>query len=179
MESRRVLVAYASKHGSTEEIARRIGEVLRTEGLDVDVDVVSDVSRVSRYEALVLGGALYMGRWFKPARRFARRYARDFRGRPVWLFSSGPVGDSASTGDLPPVRDVQRAMQRFATGDHRTFGGRLDERPDEFLGRMVAKTMHGDFRDWMQIDGWAKTIAAQLIALGFDTEPLVGGGVAE
>jgi menaquinone-dependent protoporphyrinogen oxidase len=176
MESLRVLVAYASKHGGTEEIARRIAHVLRSEGVRVDVGVVSEVGGVSQYDALVLGGALYMGRWLRPARRFARRFARDFRGRPVWLFSSGPIDDSATAQDLVPVPDVQRAIRRLDARDHVTFGGRLAEEPDDVLGRMLAEKMHGDFRDWKLIDAWTKTVAAELIALGFDSEPLVSGG---
>ena len=87
----RVLVAYGSKRGSTAEIAGWIGDTLRGQGLDTEVADAGSVRDVTDYDAVVLGGALYEGRWHKEARRFARRHAAALSGRPVWLFSSGPL----------------------------------------------------------------------------------------
>lgn len=85
----RVLVAYGSRRGSTAEIARWIGDVLHGLGLEAEVAEAATVRDVTAYDAVVLGGALYAGRWHKDARRFARRHATALSGRPVWLFSSG------------------------------------------------------------------------------------------
>src|SRR5437016_11621099 len=100
MRPRRVLVAYGTKNGATAGIAQTIGETLREHGVSVDVCPAAQVRQVSGYHAVVLGGALYMSRWHRAAVRFARRYAGSLRGRPVWLFSSGPLDTSADHADI-------------------------------------------------------------------------------
>ena len=112
-------------------------------------------------DAVVLGGALYAGRWHKAARRFARRHGRDLRARPVWLFSSGPLGDhpAADPQHLAELRDAVSAV------DHRTFFGALDRERLNLGERLVTKAVHapyGDFRDWAEIDAWTAAIADQL-----------------
>ena|SRR5439155_8225849 len=98
-----VLVAYATTGGSTAEIARWIAEELRDAGLTVDVRPAADVDNLAGYRAIVLGGAMYAAGWHHDARRFAHRFAAQTAGRPVWLFSSGPLDSSADETDLPPV----------------------------------------------------------------------------
>src|SRR6478735_11803045 len=88
----RVLVASASKHGSTEEIAQAIADVLLAHGLCVDVRRMEDVATALPYEAYVLGSAVYMGNWLRVAHRFVDRHSELIRTRPTWLFSSGPIG---------------------------------------------------------------------------------------
>ena len=65
----KTLIAYASKHGSTQEVAEQVAQTLRDNGLDVDVRPASSVDDVDAYDALVIGGALYMGHWHRDARR--------------------------------------------------------------------------------------------------------------
>ncbi|MEO6043528.1 MAG: flavodoxin domain-containing protein, partial [Tepidiformaceae bacterium] len=89
----KVLVAYASKHGSTAEIARAIALDLRADGLAVDVQQAGDVSAVQPYDAVILGSAVYMGHWLDAARDLAAREAVALRQRDVWLFSTGPIGE--------------------------------------------------------------------------------------
>src|SRR3990172_7005565 len=101
-----VLVAYASKHGSTELIADVIGDALRRAGHDVDVRPVSDVRDLTRYGAAVVGSALYIGRWQGDALTFLRRHEASLAGMPVWFFSSGPLDDSAETAQLPAPKAV-------------------------------------------------------------------------
>lgn len=92
----RVLVGYASKYGSTAEIAEAIGKTLRAAGLDVDVQRAGDVHSLDPYRAVVLGSAVYTARWRRDAvRLLARR--RDLARREVWLFSSGPVGEDRAS----------------------------------------------------------------------------------
>src|SRR5215510_2394587 len=89
----KVLVAYASKHHSTAEIAEEIGKIIRyTDGLEVDVREVSTVTDLSPYGAVVLGSAVYMGQWQPAAAEFLKVHERELAQRPVWLFSSGPTG---------------------------------------------------------------------------------------
>jgi len=99
----RILVATASRHGSTAEIGVEIGKALRggVPGAAVDVLPAEQVSSVDEYDAVVLGSGVYMGRWLEAARRLAAAHADQLRARPVWLFSSGPVGDAAPPGGEP------------------------------------------------------------------------------
>lgn len=164
----RVLVSAASRHGSTGEMAERIGAVLRerlTDGPGARVDVVpSDaVADLEGYDAFVLGSAVYMGRWLDSALRLSRRYARDRRDRPVWLFSSGPIGDPPKPDQQPvdagSVAEVTRARE------HRIFAGVLDRNRLGFGERALAAALrapYGDFRDWAAIEAWARDIAAEL-----------------
>ena len=146
----RVLVAVASKHGATEEIAATIGRALDVRGLDVDVRTVDDVAGLAPYEAVVLGSAVYMGKWLEPARAFAEEHADELAVRSTWLFSSGPLGS-------PPRPEPDRAVQLDAivakTGarEHRIFVGKLDKRRLNLGMRAVVHAVHapyGDFRDW-------------------------------
>jgi len=88
-----ILVAYATKYGATAEIAEKIGQVLRQAGLPTDVLPVDRVSDLTPYEAVVLGSAVYIGKWRKEAVKFLQTNEKMLAERQVWLFSSGPVGE--------------------------------------------------------------------------------------
>ena len=88
----KILVAFASKHGATEEIARSIGKILTDQGLTVEVKPVQDVDTVLPYNAFVVGSAIYMGSWLRRAHRFINGHAELLARQPTWLFSSGPIG---------------------------------------------------------------------------------------
>jgi Flavodoxin domain len=99
----RVLVTAASKHGATEEIAKRIGAVLAAHGIEVEVKKLQDVSGLAGYEAFVLGSGIYLGRWLKEARRFVDVHAAELAQRPTWLFASGSItGDPRSATTPTP-----------------------------------------------------------------------------
>jgi menaquinone-dependent protoporphyrinogen oxidase len=88
----KVLVTYASRHGATAGIAERIAAGLRSAGLPTDLSPVTDVDDVTAYDAFVIGGAAYMFHWLKDATAFVKRHRARLADRPVWLFSSGPLG---------------------------------------------------------------------------------------
>ena len=90
-----VLVTVASKHGATEEIGQVLAGILREAGLSVTTSAPDEVSRLDTFDAVVLGSAVYAGRWVGSASAFADRFAADLASREVWLFSSGPIGDPA------------------------------------------------------------------------------------
>jgi menaquinone-dependent protoporphyrinogen oxidase len=159
----RVLVSAASRHGATEEIAQEIGKVLRgaLPGSTVDVIPLDQVGTVDGYDAVVLGSAVYMGRWLEPARTLAGSHAQALAGRAVWLFSSGPVGDPPKP-DAEPV-DVAELRRLTAARDHRVFPGRIDRHELGFAERAVVRAVRaseGDFRDWPAVREWAAEIAA-------------------
>jgi menaquinone-dependent protoporphyrinogen oxidase len=155
----RVLVAYGSSHGGTREIAAAIVETMRNEGLDAELGDASDVRSLDGYDAVVLGGALYMNRWHRAARRFLVDHAEELRARPVWLFSSGPLDDSASKTALPPTAQIENLMARIGARDHAMFGGVLRDDTPGFLASRIARDHAGDWREWHQIRAWGRDIA--------------------
>jgi len=158
----RVLVTYGSKRGGTEGIALTLGQALSEAGLEADVRPAGAVRTLSGEDAVIVGGALYAMRWHKDARRFVKRYRSDLRTVPVWLFSSGPLDDSATKGDIPPVRRVRELMDLIDARGHATFGGRLAPDAKGFPASAMAKKSAGDWRDDAQIRAWARGIADQL-----------------
>jgi menaquinone-dependent protoporphyrinogen oxidase len=159
----RVLVTWGSKLGGTEGIARTLGEALREEGYDVEMLPADRAAREAKgFDAAVVGGALYAGRWHRDARRFVERRERDLRAVPVWFFSSGPLGESARQTDIPPVWRVRTLMDSVGAQGHETFGGRLAPDAEGFVARAMAKKMAGDFRDPARIRAWAGDIARAL-----------------
>ncbi|WNI14327.1 flavodoxin domain-containing protein [Actinacidiphila sp. ITFR-21] len=156
----RVLVAYASKYGSTAEIARWIGDALTGERLRADVRPAAEVGDVAGYDAVVLGSGLYAGHWLRDACRFARRHREALLGLPVWLFSSGPLDPVSARYGIEPTREVTRIAERVHAADHMTFGGRLVDDARGFLARrLVAQGDGGDFCDPRRIREWALDIA--------------------
>jgi menaquinone-dependent protoporphyrinogen oxidase len=159
----RVLVTYGSKRGGTAEIAAAIAEALHERELAVDCLRASDVRDLSPYDAVVVGGALYMNRWIREARRFVTRNATELARRPVWMFSSGPLDPSAGRGVIPPTPTIAALMARVGARSHTTFGGRLAPDAKGFPASAMAKTRAGDWRDWDRIRCWAFDIAHALI----------------
>jgi menaquinone-dependent protoporphyrinogen oxidase len=161
--SSKVLVAYASKMGTTAGIAEAIGAVLRERGHSTDVRDVNGVGSITQYDAVVLGSAIYFRRWRPEAVRFLRRYADELGDRHVWLFHSGPVGpDREQTQEMPAK--VHRLARRIGAAPATTFAGAiLPATAKGFLARrLAAGNLAGDSRDWPLITTWAEEIAATL-----------------
>jgi len=155
-----VLVTAASKHGATAEIAAAIGAALGARGILATVADPSDVTDLEGYDAMVLGSAVYAGHWLEPATGLVDRLHDAFASRPVWLFSSGPVGDPP-TPDQGPV-DVAGIAQITRARSHRVFAGKLDRSKLGFGEKaivMALRAPEGDFRDWHAINDWAAEIA--------------------
>ena len=164
----RVLVTAASRHGATAEIARTIGEVLAERGFEVSVVPPEEVGSVVDYDAVVLGSATYTGHWLDAAKELVSRSRDDLAVRPVWLFSSGPVGDPSrkmvqKMGEDP--LDVADVLAATKARGHRVFAGRLERKNLSVAQRaalMAFRGLEGDFRDWDEIRGWASEIADAL-----------------
>ena len=160
----KVLVAFGSKLGGTQGIASTIGTSFETAGDDVDVMAAGDVRSVDGYDIVIVGGALYAGRWHKDARRMVRRHQVGLRTKPVWLFSSGPLDDSAAGGDIPPTGQVRKLLAMVEAQGHMTFGGRLEPDARGFPATAMARSVSGDWRDQGQIERWAKMIREEALA---------------
>jgi menaquinone-dependent protoporphyrinogen oxidase len=181
----RVQVIYASRHGGSEGIAKRIAAVLSAQGADAVANDASTNPDPAGFDAFVVGSGVYLGKWLKEGVTFVEQHRTELAAKPVWLFSSGPV---AEVSDDPAV--ALEAALGPATGpgsgghkqfdelaaavhprDHRVFGGVFDpERPPvttmERIVRIIPAAKKalpaGDFRDWVRVDAWAGEIAREL-----------------
>jgi menaquinone-dependent protoporphyrinogen oxidase len=164
---RKILVTYASTHGSTREIAEVVAETLGRCGLTVDIQPLRKVRQLDGYQAVVLGAPLYIFRWHKDARRFLTRFQKRLaKGLPAAVFAGGPF----STGDEAEWQEVRtRFAQELARYDWfkpmavEIVGGRFD--PDNLrfpwnLLPALRQMQPSDLRDWNAIRTWAASLGA-------------------
>jgi menaquinone-dependent protoporphyrinogen oxidase len=159
----KLLIAVSSKHGSTREIAESIGETVREAGIEVAVVDAQDVESVAPYDAVIIGSAVFMGRWMGPARTLVNQSADALRTRPVWLFSSGPMGRDIV--DPADSAEGMKLLELVGGRDHRLFAGKADKHELGFVERAIlrmVKNPYGDHRDWPTIREWATSIARDL-----------------
>jgi menaquinone-dependent protoporphyrinogen oxidase len=159
----RVLVSAASKHGATTEMAATIGATLESAGFEVVVAVPAEVTDVSEFDAAVIGSGVYAGRWLAPARDLLRRHRDALALIPVWLFSSGPVGEPLAPAEDPV--DAAAMVALIGARGHRVFAGQLDRARLGVAERAIVAVVHahdGDFRPWPEIKAWGRTIAREL-----------------
>jgi len=176
----RVLVAYASRYGATKGIAERIAATLRQQGLEVELESVRQAGDPAAYDAAVIGSAAYYFHWMKPAAKFVRRNSMVLAARPVWLFSSGPLGTKAQDDkgrdfcEVLEPKEIAEFRGSVRPREHRVFFGALDAPRLGFWHRLIYKLPanrdnsflpHGDFRNWAAIDAWASSIAQALKTL--------------
>jgi menaquinone-dependent protoporphyrinogen oxidase len=163
----KILVAYASKHGSTAEIAQSIGQTLSENHHTVEVLPVETIKHLDNYEALILGSAVYAGRWMKEAVSFLRSH--QFIKLPIYLFSSGPIGNAEPhellDGYTIPeiVKDLTKDLN---IRNVQIFHGKIDLRKLSLAELMLFKSVgaqSGDFRRWDAIKVWAQHISDELV----------------
>jgi menaquinone-dependent protoporphyrinogen oxidase len=183
------LIVHASRHGATAGIAERISEILRAEGVDAVVVPAAEMPSPDAYDACVVGAGIYMGSWVKEGTEFLERYAPSLAGRPVWLFSSGPLPGSTKESKAPTFDPIENALgpaqgpgsggrrkvedlaARIHPREHRVFQGAFDPHdPPKAMSERLVRMMPaakgilppGDFREWPAIEEWARAIASQL-----------------
>lgn len=164
-----VLVAYATKHRSTQEIAEAITAELHANAHNADCRDAGEAT-AKGYDAVVLGSAVYAGRWRPEARRFLRHEHARLATIPFWVFSSGPVGEQKDP--VPPdaakwlePRSIVEAAEAAGVREHVVFGGRVPSEPGGFLERAMQRNVPDEFsdlRDWDQIRTWAARISSTL-----------------
>lgn len=172
----RMLIAVASKHGSTHEIADALADEVRQAGLDAVVAAAADAPSVAGYDAVVVGSALYMGKWLRDAQAFVDRHRQVWPTVPVWLFSSGPLGPPAAQPAAEPA-NLAALLATTGARDHRVFVGKLDRSAlgiGERLAIKLVKAPEGDFRDWEAIRAWAREIATALVDVRAAEHALAG-----
>lgn len=175
----RVLIVYASKYGATRGIAERIAARLTAAGHTAEIATPRSARSLEGYDAFVIGSAAYIGSWLKPVADFVRGNADVLASRPVWLFSSGPVGTRTVDDAGRDVRE-NAAPKEFAEFDpllhprgKHVFYGAMDHTRFTLGHKLVfampamKKVMvDGDYRDWPEIERWADEIAAALTPAG-------------
>jgi menaquinone-dependent protoporphyrinogen oxidase len=163
-----VLVTAASRAGATLEIAEAVAARLRHHGFAVTVAAPDGVADIRPYGGVIVGSAVYRGRWLAGARDFVTRHRAALGQRPVWLFSSGPVGDPKSrlgrAMAVDPI-DLPALLEQTNARDHRRFPGKLARADLGWSQRIVLRLvprLEGDRRDWSAVEAWADEIAAAL-----------------
>lgn len=157
-----ILIAYATKNRSTEEVAKAIAERLASHGLSTTTCAARDATDVDRYDGIVLGSAIYTGRLHADARAFMHHHRSTFAKRPVAIFAMGPRSldpdeVASSRRQLEAALAQEPELRPFSTV---IFGGAFNPAQHHFpLNRMPVS----DARDWNAIDRWADAIAARFM----------------
>jgi menaquinone-dependent protoporphyrinogen oxidase len=157
----KALVTVASRHGSTIGLGDAVAGGLRRRGFDVDVVPPDQVADVTPYDVVVIGSAVYAGRWLRAAKDVVQRHSAALRWRDVWLFSSGPLGSSPVPADEPV--DATAILSESGARGHALLAGALDRDDLGLAERLVVRAVkapYGDFRDWAAVDRWVQQIAA-------------------
>lgn len=161
----RILIGVASKHGGTYGIATRLRTELLDRGHDAAVMTIDGSRCPEEYDGYIIGSAVYGGNWMKAAQKFVHDNLITLRGKPVWMFSSGPLGEDAD--ERPPDHPEELAVLVGAR-EHKVFAGRLFRKelnPVERVAVAAAHQPEGDFRDWTEIDHWADSVGDELADL--------------
>lgn len=168
----KVQVICGTRLGTTRQIAERIAHRLEQAGLDAHSMAPAEIAGDPAADAYVLGSGVYAGHWQKAIASFAREKSATLRQRPVWLFSSGPVGDTAVGSAPTEPREATELRRLLDARDHHVFAGALDRDAVEGsdLGRLERAITRrfipeGDWRDWDSIDRWADEIASSLLGV--------------
>ena len=158
-----VLIVYASKHGSTEQVARGIGEKLRGAGLTTQIERADEVDDLTGFRSVLVGGSIYMGRWHRDARGFAKHFQDDLRHIPVAVFALGPTDDVPKhrAGSEKQLREAIRKLQ-LETLASAVFGGVVDPRKLHFPFNYMEAV---DVRDWDEIQAWANQVAERFLSV--------------
>jgi menaquinone-dependent protoporphyrinogen oxidase len=166
-----ILVAYATRYGSTREVAEAIASTLRERHHSVDVVLARDVGDLDRYHTVVLGAPFYMGGWHKDARRFLTQHHDALIQRPVAIFALGPVRPEDDISEAAEQLDRELEHHPWLSPIAvEMFGGKYDPSRLTFAHKLLsiipASPLHGlrasDLRDWDAIHGWADDVATRL-----------------
>jgi len=158
-----IIVAYASKGGATAEIAGWIGEALGRTGATVDVRPADDVASLDGFDAVVVGGPMYMGKVLKPVPAFFSRHKAALTGKPVAVFISGSsLGKDDSKADQHGQTIADAAARDVNVVAVGLFGGRFSSRNVPLIGRFLTNAMkEEDTRDRAAIEAWAEALPAR------------------
>ena len=162
MNTRPILLAYATRYGSTREVAETIAAELREAGLEVDIQQMRDVKTLDNYAAVVLGAAIYNARWHPDAHQFLSQHQEALRQRPVAIFALGPLSTSKAAM-LRSRRQLDKELEKYPWLKPVTvemFVGKMDPARLGFFDRLFSTA--SDHRDWEAIRVYANALSVQL-----------------
>ena len=162
-----ILVAYATRYGSTQQVAETIASTLRESGLGVDIQPLRAVRSLEAYHAVVIGAPLFMFHWHKDALNFLSRHQKALQARPVAVFALGPVHDPHDEKEWQDSRaQLDKELAQFPWFSPQAleiFGGKYDPATLRFPLKMFAGAEPAsDIRDWQAIRAWAQKLASRL-----------------
>ena len=163
----KILVGYATKYGSTQEVAIFITDVLRETGGDVELRELREVKSLEGYDAVVMGAPFYMFKWLKDARKFLSRHQNVLNEIPVAVFALGPTDANETPENKPEVfEQLDKALAEFpwlTPVDQALFGGKFDPAKLKFpMSLFMGKMPVSDIRDWDRIRAWAEGVRKKL-----------------
>ncbi len=163
MNTKSILLAYATRFGSTQEVAETITTALRQAGLEVDIQPMQEVRTLDNYDAVVLGAAIYNTRWHADAHQFLAKHQAALLQRPVAIFTLGPLSSSAAA-KRNSRRQLDKELAKYPWLKPvavEIFAGKYDPtKPGMgFFERLLPAR---DYRDWAAIRAWANALPAQL-----------------
>jgi menaquinone-dependent protoporphyrinogen oxidase len=161
-----VLVAYATKCGSTREVADAIAARIQERGVKTDVSAARDVKSLKGYDAVIFGGALYFFRLIREGRRFLRHHRKALAKMPVAVFGMGPTEDTEKYY-MEARRHLDKSLiknEGVSPVAVAVFGGKVDPTELKFpYGNAGTRTMpRADLRDWQAIKAWADSLPEAL-----------------
>ena len=163
MNTKSILLAYASRFGSTQEVAETIASTLSEAGLEVDLQPMQEVKSLDRYDAVVLGAAIYNAKWHADAHQFLAQYQAALSQLPVVIFTLGPLSasDAAKRNSRRQLEGELAKYPWLKPVAVEIFAGKYDpSKPGlGFFERFVPAR---DVRNWDAICTWANELPAQL-----------------
>ena len=162
----KILVAYASKYGSTATVAEAIGQTFREEGAEVDVLPAKQVKNIAQYNAVVIGSGVYMGKWLKDSMRLIKQNKEVLNKMPVAYFEVClAVREDTEANRKVAESYAIKAMALVKSVDLGIFAGVMDRKKVSFFHRLLLRFIivpNGDFRNWDAIKAWAKQVYPRL-----------------
>ncbi|MFY9194383.1 MAG: flavodoxin domain-containing protein [Methanoculleus sp.] len=161
-----ILVAYATRYGSTAEVAEEIGDELRKGGARVDVRPVGEIDDLAPYGAVIVGSPIYMGKWLPEAQVFVERHQKFLRDIPIAYFAVG-LSVAGGTPDATGKAEASMGSVRVLASpvDIGIFPGRLESdrlsSADQMIIRLI-RAKAGDFRDQEAVRAWARGLEAKI-----------------
>jgi menaquinone-dependent protoporphyrinogen oxidase len=165
--SKAILIGYATRYGSTAEVAEKIASTMEEAGQNVEIHPLRDVKDVAKYSAVVMGAPLFMYRWHKDAKRFLSRHRKSLQNLPVAIFALGPTHDPQDKKVWRDSNDqLNKELERFpwiSPVDIQMFGGKYaPEKLKAPLKWFAGSVPASDIRDWKSIHSWADGLAGKL-----------------
>jgi len=162
MNTKSILVTYATRYGSTQEVAESITIALSQAGFEVELQPLQDVKTLDSYGAVVLGAAIYNARWHPDAHKFLSQHQEALKQRPIAIFALGPLSTS-DAAMLRSRRQLDKELEKYSwlrPVAQEIFVGKLDPSKLSFFDRLMSPA--SDHMDWEAIRAWANALPARL-----------------